>query len=185
MMRMLACLVAFLLCVAAMPLRALESPAPTAAATTASPEVAEFQKIEDAWSNAINERDQYGLDLVLSPLLVDVSASGDISTRDQKVADLLSSSDKVLHMEQRVIAVRMLGDVAVANGTYVLHHQTKDAPVDEKGVFTHVFQRSHGRWMCINAQRTTVRTESTGKSRTEHESHFHLSSILSPGKKKN
>ena len=30
--------------------------------------------------------DQYGLELVLSPLLVDVSATGDITTRNQQVA---------------------------------------------------------------------------------------------------
>jgi hypothetical protein len=75
--------------------------------------------------------------------------------------------------------------VAVVNGTYVLSHQVDNQPVEEKGVFTHVFQRSHGRWMCIDAQRTAVRTDSTEKSRKEHESHFHLPGILSPGSKKN
>ena len=185
MTRILACLIALLLCgAAATPVRALQSPASTAATTTASPEVQEFQKIEDAWSKAINERDEYGLELVLSPLLVEVSAAGEISTRDQRVADLLSSTDKTLHLEQRVITVRMLGDVAVANGTYVLHHQVDNKPAEEKGVFTHVFQRSHGRWMCINAQQTAVRTDSTEKGKKEHASHFHLPGILSPDSKK-
>jgi len=41
-----------------------------------SPEIREFQKIENTWSSAINERDQYSLELVLSPLFVDVSAVG-------------------------------------------------------------------------------------------------------------
>jgi ketosteroid isomerase-like protein len=184
--RILSCLIAPLLCAAAaMPLGAQQSPASTSVATTASAEVAEFQKIENGWSNAINDRDQYALELALSPLLVDVSATGDISTRDQRVADLLSNSDKTLNLDQRVITVRMLGDVAVVNGTYSLHHMVDSKALDEKGVFTHVYQRSHGRWMCINAQRTAVRTDSPEKSKKEHESHFHLPAILSPGSKNN
>jgi len=54
-----------------------------------SPQKSEFQKIEDAWSTAINLRDQYGLELVLSPLFVDVSAGGDITTRNQQLAQRL------------------------------------------------------------------------------------------------
>src|SRR5579871_831830 len=50
--------------------------------STQAATVAQFQKIEDTWSDAVNKRDQYGLELVLSPLLVDVSASGDVTTRN-------------------------------------------------------------------------------------------------------
>ncbi len=38
-----------------------------------------------------------------------------------------------MHLEQRVITVRLLGDTAVANGTYVLHHKVGRGQVDEKG----------------------------------------------------
>ncbi len=86
--------------------------------TTVSPEVAQFQKIEDSWSDAVNRRDQYALELVLSPLFVDVSAQGDVTTRNQQVVQVISSQDKSLYLTQKVITVRMLGDIAVANGTY-------------------------------------------------------------------
>jgi ketosteroid isomerase-like protein len=147
-----------------------------AATTTESPEVREFQKIEDAWSNAINDRDQYGLELVLSPLLVDVSASGDITTRNQQVASIITGEDKTLHLEQRVITVRMLGDIAIANGTYSLHHKIPAGPVDEKGVFTHVFEKTRGGWLCINSQRTVLREDTTvkPKKRTDAELPFHI-----------
>ena len=132
--------------------------------TTSSPEIKQFQKIEDSWDDAINRRDQYGLELVLSPLFLDVAASGDISTRNQQVAYLLETGDKTLHLEQKVVTVRMLGDIAVANGTYVLHHRGSSGQVDEKGVFTHVFERAHSGWLCINSQRTVLR-EDGGKSK--------------------
>ncbi|MGA7858848.1 MAG: nuclear transport factor 2 family protein, partial [Terracidiphilus sp.] len=156
------------------------TPAPAqplpAVTSTATTEVGEFQKIEDKWSNAVNLRDQYTLELVLSPLLVDVSAAGDITTRNQQVADLITSEDKTLHLEQRVITVRMLGDIAVANGTYVLHHKAASGQVDEKGVFTHVFERVHGGWLCTNSQRTSLREDSNGKHKKQSnaEMPFHI-----------
>jgi len=159
-----------------------QSPAPVqpaaqpAATSAESPEIREFQKIEDSWADAINQRDQYALELVLSPLFVDVAASGDISTRNQQLAQLITGEDKTLHLEQRVITVRMLGDIAVANGTYVLHHKAASAEKDEKGVFTHVFERAHSGWLCINSQRTLLREDSNAKPKRQSsaEMPFHI-----------
>jgi len=180
MTRFLACFSAVLLsCTAVAQISsAAQAPVqPQPAVTSAvSPELRDFQKIEDAWSNAVNLRDQYGLELVLSPLFVDVSATGDITTRNQQVATLINGEDKTLHLDQHVITVRMLGDIAVANGTYVLHHKTGSAQVDEKGVFTHVFERMRGGWLCVNSQRTAVREGSNGKTRKQSNAElpFHI-----------
>ncbi|MFZ0746615.1 MAG: nuclear transport factor 2 family protein [Terracidiphilus sp.] len=179
MTRIFACFpVLFLSCVvvAQSPTEVSASPSNQPAITsTASPEVVEFQKIEDAWANAVNLRDQYSLELVLAPLFMDVSATGDITTRNQQVADLISGEDKTLHLEQRVITVRMMGDIAVANGTYVLHHKTGSSQVDEKGVFTHVFERVHGGWRCVNSQRTALREDSNTKHKKSNaEMPFHI-----------
>lgn len=164
---------------------AAQDPAPagsahvtTAATTTESPEIRDFQKIEDNWSTAVNGRDQYGLELVLSPLFVDISASGDITTRNQQLAQVINGEDKTVHLDQRVITVRMLGDVAVANGTYVLHHKTASGPMDEKGIFTHVYQRLRNGWVCVNSQRTVLREDGPGskakKRSSEAEMPFHI-----------
>jgi ketosteroid isomerase-like protein len=156
------------------------APAPAAAqpavTSAESPEIRQFQKIEDAWADAINLRDQYALELVLSPLFVDVSAAGDITTRNQQLAQLITGEDKTLHLEQRVITVRMMGDIAVANGTYLLHRKAGSAPVDEKGVFTHVFERARGGWMCINSQRTRLPEDSSAKAKKQSnaEMPFHI-----------
>jgi ketosteroid isomerase-like protein len=150
-------------------------PAQAPVTSTASPDVQQFQKIETSWDDAVNRRDQYGLELVLSPLFLDVSGSGDITTRNQQLAFLIATEDKSLHLEQKVIAVRMLGDIAVANGTYVLHHRAPSGQVDEKGVFTHVFERAHNGWVCINSQRTVLR-EDNGKNKKQSNAElpFHI-----------
>ena len=165
-------------------------PAPTrAAASTATadvgPQVKEFQTIEDKWSGAINVRDQYGLELVLSPLFVDVSATGDITTRNQQLAQLITGEDKTMHLDQRVVTVRLLGDTAVANGTYVLHHKALAGQVDEKGVFTHVYERVRGGWVCVNSQRTLLREDAPGKKKKQSDAAlpFHIP-LFSKGDKK-
>jgi len=133
-----------------------------------SPEIREFQKIENTWSDAVNQHDQYGLELVLSPLFVDVAGNGDITTRNQQLALVVTGEDKTQHLEQKVITVRMLGDIAVANGTYFLHRKgVSSAQVEEKGVFTHVFERLRGGWVCINSQRTVLREDSNAKAKKQ------------------
>jgi len=179
MTRFMACFSAFLLisCVAiAQTPAAAATPTPANVTTAESPEIHEFQKIEDSWAAAVNDRDQYALELALSPLFVDVSASGDITTRNQQVAFVITGEDKTVHLDQRVITVRMLGDVAVANGTYTLHHKVAAAEVNEKGIFTHVFERSHGSWLCINSQRTVLREDSNAKQKKQSNAElpFHI-----------
>jgi len=188
MNRFVFCVIAlFMLCCAATAQNPASDPAtgaettsavPAGVTTTVAPETAEFQRIEDNWSDAVNRRDQYGLELVLSPLFVDVSATGDVTTRNQQVAQMLSGEDKSFYLTQKVITVRMLGDIAVANGTYTLHHKVNSAEVDEKGIFTHVFERTHGGWFCINSQRTVLRQDASGKQKkaatTETPFHFPL-----------
>lgn len=144
--------------------------------TTASPELQQFQKIEDTWSAAVNKHDQYGLENVLSPLFVDVAANGDVTTRNQQVVQTISNDDKNFWLSQKVITVRMLGDVVVANGTYSLRHTVNSKPVDEKGIFTHVFERTHGGWVCINSQRTVLRQDVQGKQKkpSTAEEPFHI-----------
>lgn len=181
MIRRFACIPAVLLlcCIA---LAQSPSAAPGTSApgvtSTAGSEVQQFQQIEDKWSDAVNGRDQYSLELVLAPLFVGISATGDITTRNQQVADVINEPDKTLRLEQRVITVRMLGDIAVTNGTYVLHHKAGNDPVDEKGVFTHVFERQHDRWVCVNSQRTVLRQDgppSKGKKKqSQAELPFHI-----------
>jgi hypothetical protein len=158
---------------AAVPASTQSQPAVT---TTQSPEVTLFQKIEDSWSDDVNRHDQYALELVLSPLFVDVAASGDITTRNQQLVQVMTGEDKTLYLTQKVITVRMLGDIAVANGTYTLHHKVNNAQVDEKGVFTHVFERLRGGWVCVNSQRTSLREDSNAKQKkpSTAESPFHI-----------
>ncbi|HVW76512.1 MAG TPA: nuclear transport factor 2 family protein [Alloacidobacterium sp.] len=139
---------------------------PSTANAAQSAEIKEMQKLEDQWSNAIVKRDQYGLELLLSPLYVGISANGEVSTRNQQIAALFQKTTDPLTMEQRVISARLLGDVAVVNGTYITRRKTGTETTEERGIFTHVYQRVRSNWLCINSQRTLVAEETPGKQKT-------------------
>jgi hypothetical protein len=134
---------------------------------TAKPEtqLEAMQHIEDSWSTALAKRDQYGLELVLSPQFVNISAEGDVRTRNQEIAYTLTKYPDLISLEQKVVSVRTLGDVAVVNGTYILRRRASGHPLDEKGVFSHVYQRTRSTWQCINAQRTIVVEQAVGKTK--------------------
>ena len=170
----------FTLCAIAVPSFGQSPVAVTSA--TANPsqaaEIKEMQKLEDQWSDAIVKRDQYGMELLLSPLYVGISAGGEVTTRNQQIALLFQKTIDPLTMEQRVISVRMLGDVAVVNGTYITRRRNGSESVEERGIFTHVFQRVRSNWLCINSQRTIVVEDASAKQKVSKKSNaempFHL-----------
>jgi ketosteroid isomerase-like protein len=134
------------------------------------PEVKEFQGYEDQWSNAVVKNDQYTLEFLLSPVFVNISSAGDVTTRNQQIAMLFDKGDEPISLEQRVVSVRMFGDTAVVSGTYIAKSRTNGNVREERGIFTHVYNRAGNHWACINAQRTAVVDLKPGKQRVSKKS---------------
>jgi ketosteroid isomerase-like protein len=154
------------LCGAAGPIRAQQAEAVTPGSTTQPPEVKEFQGLEDQWSNAVVKNDQYTMEFLLSPLYVDISSTGDVTTRNQQIAMLFQKGGEPVSMEQRVVSVRTFGDTAVVSGTYIIKWRVNSSMREERGIFTHVYNRSRMHWACVNAQRTAVVELVPGKQKT-------------------
>ena len=139
------------------------SPAQQTTKTAAeSPEFREMQQVEDRWAEAITKRDQYALELVLAPQYIGISASGDVVTRNQQIAHLFVKNEGPQSLEQKVINVRVVGEVSIVNGTYVMSWKGEKGPVLEKGIFSHVYEHVRNNWLCLNSQRTVVAEETKG-----------------------
>lgn len=125
-----------------------------------SQQVAELQTVVDRWDEAVTQRDQYALELVLAPQFVNISDAGQITNRDQQVSEMVAKDAPRYTLAQKVANVRMVGDVAVVNGTYDRGYQgsrlSRTKPKDEKGVFSQVYVRARNSWECINSQRTLI-----------------------------
>jgi ketosteroid isomerase-like protein len=154
------------LCGTAGPVRAQQAEAVTPGAATQPPEVKEFQGLEDQWSNAVVKNDQYTMEFLLSPLYVDISSTGDVTTRNQQIAMLFQKGGEPVSMEQRVVSVRTFGDTALVSGTYIVKWRVNGNMREERGIFTHVYNRSRMHWACVNAQRTAVVDLVPGKQKT-------------------
>jgi ketosteroid isomerase-like protein len=128
--------------------------------STVPPAFKEMQQVEDRWNDAVTKRDQYGLELVLAPQFIGISATGDVATRNQQIAQLLVKGAGPDSLEQKVVSVRFVGDIAIVNGTYVISWKTDKGPVLEKGIFSHVFEHVRTNWLCLNSQRTVVAEDS-------------------------
>jgi ketosteroid isomerase-like protein len=133
-----------------------------------SPEIAQMQTVEDSWDGAVTKHDQFALENLLAREFVGISAEGDVTTRNQQIAHLFVAGAEPVSLTQKVVGARVMGDVAIVNGTYVMEWQgaSDQRKVAEKGVFTHVFRKnSAGNWQCINSQRTVVATEDERKKK--------------------
>jgi ketosteroid isomerase-like protein len=116
-----------------------------------------FQTMEDKWSAAVVNPDQYTMDLLLAPSFVDITPSGDVETRDEYIAFLFAKGDaEPYSMLQRVTSLREFGDTAIVNGTYAIKVSVDGMPHAEQGVFTHVFEKTPAGWRCVNAQQTNI-----------------------------
>ena len=134
--------------------------------------------MEDRWSDAVTKRDQYGMELVLAPQFIGISASGDVTTRNQQIAGLFVKGSGPDSLEQKVISVRFVGDVAIVNGTYVMSWKTEKGPVQEKGIFSHVFEHVHNNWLCLNSQRTVVAEDMKRAAQEKPKSSKHSDAAL-------
>lgn len=136
---------------------ALAQSSPSGAMTQ---EQSDIQKVVDRWDDAANQHDQYALELVLAPQFIAISDTGHVKNRDQQVTEMVIKGAPHFTLSQKVVSVRVLGDVAVVNGTYDRVYQASrlgHTPMrDMKGVFSQVYVRARNSWECINSQRTLI-----------------------------
>jgi hypothetical protein len=137
-----------------------------------SQQVAELQKVADRWDDAIDQHDQYALELVLAPQFISISDMGEVGNRDAVVSKLVMKDAPRYTLAQKVVSVRMVGDVAVVNGTYDRTYQgsrlSRTKMREQKGVFSQVYIRTRNTWQCINSQRTLiVETAAAGKKKSK------------------
>jgi hypothetical protein len=139
-----------------------------------SSQVATFQKIEDQWSTSLAKQDQFTLETILSPTYVDISSTGEITTRDQQVAALFETgAPRVQTIQQKVDNVRVIEDVAIVDGTYAERTKLNGVEREEHGIYTHIYQRTHGVWICVQSQRTTFPVQANeGKKSRKKKSLF-------------
>jgi hypothetical protein len=131
---------------------------PSQPASAVSNEVIQgFQKVENTWSQAIDDRDQYALELVLAPDFLNIGIGGEITTRNLQIAQLLQKHGETPPSTRHcVVNVRDYGDITIVVGTFIEDSRDGKQTLEQAGVFTHVYHQVHGEWRCVSAHWTAL-----------------------------
>lgn len=115
----------------------------------------EFEKLGDAWSQAIVSNDAESIGSFMADEWVIVGESG-ITNRGKFLA--LVASGELTHeaMEGHVRRVRTYGDVAVVNVRGTNNGHWKGQPFTSDEWITDVFAKRDGRWQCVLTHLTSA-----------------------------
>ena len=114
-----------------------------------------MQTVEDSWNTAATKRDQFALENLLARDFVGISATGDVTTRNQQISHLFVAGAEPMSLTQKVIGARVMGDVAVVS--YVRLNQrvgADGAPFTRAYEETRIWQRQEGRWKHVHFHRS-------------------------------
>jgi ketosteroid isomerase-like protein len=120
---------------------------PVQAANTADTEFVKF--LEDAWVNAIVNKNFDVLNLVIANDFVGVSPNGQQYNKDEAIADLKTGVYSVQSMKLDNVNVRIFGDTALV----MFYQQEKSKFLDEdcsgRYAFTDVWVKRGGAWQVV------------------------------------
>ncbi len=127
-----------------------------------------MQTVEDSWNTAVTKHDQFALENLLARDFVGISATGDVTTRNQQISHLFVAGAEPMSLTQKVIGARVMGDVAVVNGTYVMEWQgaSDQHKIAEKGVFSACLPQEQ-RWKLAVHQLAAHRCNDGGGAQEE------------------
>jgi ketosteroid isomerase-like protein len=121
-----------------------DMPSPTVSQT--------LQQLETDWANAIKDGD---VDKVASYLADDwtgLAYDGKLITKKKLLADIKSGKDAATSVEMGPMEVKVLGKVAVVQGSDVEKSTTDGKDTSGKWVWTDVFEMRDGKWLAVRSQ---------------------------------
>ncbi|MGZ3375724.1 MAG: nuclear transport factor 2 family protein [Phenylobacterium sp.] len=126
------------------------------AAQAATPAEQELINIEAQWSKAGVDHDIAAVDRIVAADWTGQDKSGKVTHKADILADMKSGKAKSTAVTNRDLSVRILGDVAVVQGSD--DEKSMYDGVDTSGAYTwtDVFQKRGGHWVVFASQVTPV-----------------------------
>jgi ketosteroid isomerase-like protein len=142
-------LVSVFLLLAAPQLKAQASARPDA-------EQARILTLENAWNQAVQQKDASALDILLAPDLIYVEYDGTLMNKGQYLASVRSPSMQPLHIVNESSSVHLYGMVAVVNGICRENGVKKGKPYTLRERFTDTWVRRSDNWVSVASQSTLI-----------------------------
>jgi ketosteroid isomerase-like protein len=112
--------------------------------------------LENAWNQAVQQKDEAGLKLLLGPDLVYVDYDGTIMDKTAYLASVRSQTLHAARIVSESMKVSIYGGVAIVNGVYRENGLKNGKPYSLRERFTDTWVLQHQTWVCVASQSTLL-----------------------------
>jgi ketosteroid isomerase-like protein len=112
--------------------------------------------LENAWNQAVQQKDEAALKLLLGPDLVYVDYDGTIMDKTAYLASVRSQTLHAARIVSEAMKVNIYGGVAVVNGVYRENGLKNGKHYSLRERFTDTWVLQHQTWVCVAIQSTLL-----------------------------
>ena len=130
------------------------APAPSAKAPSVSQAV---KQLEHDWEDALKAGDADKLGEILADDWMTIGYDGKKATKQEELADVKSGKNKLESYELGPMDVKVLGNVAVVQGSDTEKSSAGGKDTSGKWVWMDVFVKREGKWVAVRSQSAMVK----------------------------
>jgi hypothetical protein len=135
-----------------------DAQAPTAATPAKSPSVSQILKqLENDWADALKTGDADKAAQIVADDWMGIGFDGSKATKQSLLADVKSGKDKTESVEFGPMDVKVLGNIAVVQGSDTEKSVTNGKDTSGKWVWMDVFVKRDGKWVAVRSQSAMVK----------------------------
>jgi len=112
--------------------------------------------LENAWNQAVQQKDRIALDMLIGPELVYVDYDGKLMDRTAYLASVQSPQPRPERIINEAMNVHLYGAVAVVNGVYREVGTKNGKPYSLRERFTDTWIRHAESWVCVASHSTLI-----------------------------
>ncbi len=120
------------------------------------PEQSRIFSLENAWNQALRQKDGSALKMLLAPDLVYVDYDGSVSNKAQYLAGVQEASLHPVHVVSESMSVHFYGGVAVVSGLCRENGVRNGKAYSVRVRFTDTWIRRNESWVCVASQSTLI-----------------------------
>src|ERR1700758_872678 len=105
--------------------------------------------LEHMWNEAQVNRDSRALQALIADRFVNTEYDGDVSDREQFLADIRDPQFKPAFANIQDLKVNFYRDTPIVTGVYHTKGSYNGKPYDHLGRFTDTWVRDDGKWLCV------------------------------------
>lgn len=124
--------------------------------STASADADALKQLERGWSEAQKSVDIDKLNQIIADDWAGIGSDGSRETKRQLLADVKSGANKLESFEIGPMDVKMLGNIAVVQGSDTEKSSNKGKDTSGKWAWTDVFVKRGGKWQAVRSQSAKV-----------------------------